>query len=165
MVELIVAITKNSCIGNGNDLPWSKMKDDMQFFRKSTIDKAVIMGRNTFESINSKALPRRLNIVISSKLNEGDIPDDVILVTSLTEAIEVAKERELTPIIMGGGKLYAEAINVVDTMYVTVVDTELDGDTFFPDIEYTLWDRKILSFGSANEINDFAYTIYELKKK
>jgi dihydrofolate reductase len=165
MVELIVAITKNGCIGKGNNLPWDSMKNDMQFFRKTTINKAVIMGRNTFESINSKPLPHRLNIVISSSLNDEDTSDDVIVVSSLDEAIDVARKRELTPIVIGGGKLYAEAVDVVDTMYITMVATELEGDTFFPDIDYSLWGRRIVDLGLADDLNDFGYTIYELKKR
>lgn len=162
MIELIAAMTTNGCIGDDNQLPWKNMKDDMKFFRETTTGKAIIMGRNTFESIGSKPLPKRVNIVISSTLEPSE---GIEVADSLQEAIELAHKHDKVPIIIGGGRVYSEAINIVDVMYLTVVDVEKNGDTNFPHVPFWQYNQTVVGKGEKDERNDYSYTIHKLIKK
>lgn len=164
MIELIAALATNGCIGIDNSLPWSKLKGDMNFFRTTTTGKAIIMGRNTFESLNRTPLPNRLNIVISSKL---DKIKGIEVVEDMEEALEVAHKNEMIPIIIGGGQIYREAIKVVDVMYLTMVkvEPEPEGDTFFPHVPFWNWNQEVIKMGEKDDNNDYRYTIYKFTKK
>lgn len=133
---LIVAIADNNAIGRDNALLWH-ISEDLKFFRRQTIGCPIIMGRKTFESIG-RPLPHRINIVIS----RGNVaPDGVALVHSLEEAYEIAQATNLERcFVMGGGQIYAQALASVDRLVVTHVHTVIDdADTFFPEIDQTLW--------------------------
>lgn len=133
---LIVAIANNNAIGRGNALLWH-ISEDLKFFRRQTIGCPVIMGRKTFESIG-RPLPHRINIVISRR----DVaPDGVALVHSLGEAFEIAEATNLERcFVMGGGQIYAQALDLVDKLVVTHVHTVIENaDTFFPEIDPSVW--------------------------
>lgn len=133
---LIVAIADNNAIGRGNALLWH-ISEDLKFFRRQTIGCPVIMGRKTFESIG-RPLPHRINIVISRR----DVaPDGVALVHSLGEAFEIAEATNLERcFVMGGGQIYAQALDLVDKLVVTHVHTVIENaDTFFPEIDSSVW--------------------------
>lgn len=133
---LIVAIADNNAIGRGNALLWH-ISEDLKFFRRQTIGCPVIMGRKTFESIG-RPLPHRINIVISRR----DVaPDGVALVHSLGEAFEIAEATNLERcFVMGGGQIYAQALDLVDKLVVTHVHTVIENaDTFFPEIDPSVW--------------------------
>ena len=134
MVSIIVAIAQNGTIGDKNALLWH-IKEDMRFFRTTTSGHPVIMGRKTFESLGSKPLPKRINIVITraDRVFEG-----ALTAHSLEEAIRMAGEDEEI-FIMGGAQIYREALSVVDRMYITHVERDYEGDTVFPDIDYSQW--------------------------
>ena len=134
MVSIIVAIAQNGTIGDKNALLWH-IKEDMRFFRTTTSGHPVIMGRKTFESLGSKPLPKRTNIVITraDRVFEG-----ALTAHSLEEAIRMAGEDEEI-FIMGGAQIYREALSVVDRMYITHVERDYEGDTVFPDIDYSQW--------------------------
>jgi dihydrofolate reductase len=139
-LALIVAMAKNHVIGIDNDLPWH-IPADLKRFKELTKGKPCIMGRNTFESIFNrikKPLPDRPNIVISKS---GFTADDVETLTGLDEAITQtrAKYPETEIMIIGGASVYAQAIDTVDRLYLTIVDIEPDGDAFFPEINYSEW--------------------------
>lgn len=129
MVNLVVARDVNGVIGNNGALPWH-LKEDMAFFKSLTSGNAVIMGRKTYESIG-KPLPNRLNIIITRNKNYK-APTGCVVCTSLEEAVRQWKNLHDLYII-GGGEIYREAIKlgVVDVMYITEVDTEVEGDTYF----------------------------------
>ena len=133
---IIVAIADNNAIGRDNALLWH-LSEDLKFFRRSTLGCPVIMGRKTYESIG-RPLPKRINLVIS----RGNVaPDGVELVHSLEEAYEQAEATNLERcFVMGGGQIYAQAMNDVDRLIVTHVHTVIeDADTFFPEIDPALW--------------------------
>lgn len=134
MVSIIVAIAQNGTIGDKNSLLWH-IKEDMRFFRTTTSGHAVIMGRKTFESLGSKPLPKRKNIVITraDRSFEG-----AFTAHSLQEAIAMAEGDEEI-FIIGGAQIYAEALSVADRMYITRVERDYEGDTSFPEIDYTKW--------------------------
>ena len=134
MVSIIVAIAQNGTIGDKNSLLWH-IKEDMRFFRTTTSGHAVIMGRKTFESLGSKPLPKRKNIVITraERSFEG-----AFTAHSLQEAIAMAEGDEEI-FIIGGAQIYAEALSVADRMYITRVERDYEGDTSFPEIDYSKW--------------------------
>lgn len=135
MVSIIVAIAQNGVIGDKNALLWH-IKEDMRFFRTTTSGHTVIMGRKTFESLGSRPLPKRTNIVIT----RGDHTfDGALTAHSLEEAIRLAGDDEEI-FIIGGGQIYAEALNIADRMYITLVEHDYAGDTSFPAIDYDRWE-------------------------
>ena len=140
---IIVAIADNNAIGRDNSLLWH-ISEDLKFFKRTTSGCPVIMGRKTFESIG-RPLPKRTNIVVSRGF---DAPDGVVVVSSLEEAYAAAKavipsEVEAFParaFVIGGGQIYAQAMNIADRLIVTHVHTVIeDADTFFPPIDPTVW--------------------------
>ena len=134
MVSIIVAIAQNGIIGDKNALLWH-IKEDMRFFRTTTSGHPVIMGRKTFESLGSKPLPKRTNIVITRADREFE---GALIAHSLEEAIRMAGEDEEI-FIMGGAQIYREALSVVDRMYITHVECDYEGDTSFPEVDYSQW--------------------------
>ena len=137
MVSIIVAVAQNGTIGDKNSLLWH-IKEDMRFFRTTTSGHPVIMGRKTFESLGSKPLPKRTNIVITraDRTFEG-----ALTAHSVEEAIAMAKEAcgDDEIFVMGGAQIYAEALSVADRMYITRVERDYEGDTSFPKIDYSQW--------------------------
>lgn len=133
---LIVAIADNNAIGRNNALLWH-ISEDLRFFRRTTVGSPVIMGRKTYESIG-RPLPHRINIVIS---RGKDAPLGTALVHSLEEAFELAEATNLERcFVMGGGQIYAQALYKVDRLIITHVHTVIeDADTFFPQIDPSVW--------------------------
>ena len=134
MVSIIVAVAQNGTIGDKNALLWH-IKEDMRFFRTTTSGHAVIMGRKTFESLGSKPLPKRTNIVVTRQ----DVEFEGALVAhSLEEAIAMAEGDEEI-FVIGGAQIYAEALKCADRLYLTLVERDYQGDTSFPEIDYRYW--------------------------
>lgn len=137
MLSIIVAVASNWAIGKENNLLWH-ISEDLKFFKRTTLGSPIIMGYNTFLSLGSKALPKRRNIVINRNVEE-EAPASVEFVRSLDEAVALVKD-EPQAFIIGGGRIYAAALDIVDQLYVTHVDTAIeDADTFFPDLTQTKW--------------------------
>lgn len=129
MVSLIVAYDRNKLIGKDGRMPWF-IDGELRRFRELTTGNVVIMGRKTIEAIG-KPLPNRVNIVISRDKNY----DGCIMARSFDEAMEKARETGLEIYITGGSTVYAPAIDIVDKMYITEIDAEYEGDTYFPDFD------------------------------
>ena len=157
MIGLIVARSKNNVIGKGGKIPWN-IDGEKQQFKELTTGNVVMMGRRTYEEIGHP-LPNRETIVVSkSKKFEGD---GVCTATSFSEALEKAKGKNVY--IAGGYGLYREAIPVVDVMYITEIDIEIeDGDVFFPEFDVNDFDVTI-----GETLGDnirFTRTVYRRKK-
>ncbi len=152
MLSIIAAIGKNRELGKDNTLLWH-IPGDLPRFKTLTMGHPVIMGRKTYESIG-KPLSGRTNIVISK--NPSFRPEGVILAPSLEEAIRAAEgEAGAEEIfIIGGGSVYAQAIERAARLYLTVVDKEAEADTFFP--SYDRFGKVLLS--EAHEENGMPYT-------
>ena len=160
-VSAIVAASKNSVIGSDNEIPWY-LQEDFKFFKKTTLNHHIIMGRKTFDSIG-KPLPKRTNIVITR--NPFFVASGIIVVNSLEEALSIADENgETEAFIIGGGTIYKQAFSFLDSIYYTEVQTELEGDTYFPEIPLENWEKSVLRFQEANEKNDFNFEIQLFKK-
>ncbi|WP_120489705.1 dihydrofolate reductase [Bergeyella cardium] len=135
MTTIIVAMGRNNAIGKGNQLLWHLPKD-LKHFKELTSGHPIIMGRKTYESIG-KPLPNRTNIVVSRK--KDWFQEGVLIVGSLKEALKFAKKIDENIFIIGGGKVYEQTINLADKLEITLVDAEIDGDTFFPKINPEKW--------------------------
>lgn len=141
-VNIIVAVAKNGVIGKGNDLPW-KIPKDLKYFRSMTNGHVAIMGRKSFESIG-KVLPNRVNIVLSRN-EDYEFPEGVIRVSNLGEAIDKAEKFEDKKIwITGGAGIYKLALEegVVDKIYITRIEKDFEGDTYFPEPNWKEWKMK-----------------------
>lgn len=156
MKSIIVAMDKNNAIGFENDLPWGRgLKDDLANFKKMTHGKTVIMGRKTFESIGSKPLPDRQNIVVSRSGATG--VKGVITAASLEAAYALA---QYDIFVIGGGKVYEQCIDDMDQLVVTHVDADFPQATvFFPEIDSGLWHEISRVHYAADERNSHAFDI------
>ena len=157
IISHLVALSNNSVIGVNNDLPW-KLKKDLQHFSAYTQNKAIVMGRKTFESIG-RPLPNRKNIVISSTLNPQE---GIEVVSSLDQGIEFANQwnkdnagsEEI--VLIGGGYVYEESKDMVNKLVLTRVECEIEGDVFYPEIDLSNWEKisaKSFKLDSENEYN------------
>ena len=155
-MELIVAITDNYVIGAEGTMPWH-LPADLQHFKKITSDHAVAMGRRTWDSIG-RPLPNRLNIVISRQTDYE--AEGATIVRSIEDAARVAGEERL--FIIGGGEIYRSAINGVSLMHITRIHTTIEGDTFFPKIDETIWKRTDVLHRQADENNphDLSFEVW-----
>lgn len=141
MRSIIVAMSeRNRAIGRNNDLPWKDVmpvpNPDMRRFKQLTTGHPVIMGRRTWDSLPERfrPLPNRENIILSRRLR-GKAPSGVWRVSDLKQALELAEEITTNEevFIIGGAQVYAEALPLVDRLYLTLVDVDEEGDRFFPD--------------------------------
>lgn len=158
-LSLIVAMTQNRVIGKDNQMPWH-LPADLAWFRQNTTGKPVIMGRKTFESIG-RPLPKRTNIVLSRQPFEYD---GVIWKDSLESAVDFVCDSEEIMLI-GGGQLFNEYVSKADRLYLTEIQTELDGDTFFPSINWDEWHIEFEQYRPADEQNPYDCRFLILLKK
>ena len=159
-LTLIVAVSENNVIGKDNDLVW-RLKNDLKRFKKLTSGHCIIMGRKTFESFPNP-LPNRTHIVITRQPNYK-VPEGVIVVNSLEDAIETSK-KDLNPFIIGGGEIYKQALNFVDLIELTKVHHSFDGDVFFPEIDTTVWKEISREDFLADEKNGYDYSFISYQK-
>lgn len=165
---IIVAIADNNAIGKDNALLWH-ISEDLKFFKRTTSGSPVIMGRKTFESIG-RPLPKRTNIVISRGF---DAPEGVIVTGSLAEAYAVAESSVIPDqignnrcFIMGGGQIYAQAMADADRLIVTHVHTVIeDADTFFPEIDPSVWEVAVRSEMQYDEESGYDFEFVEYCRK
>lgn len=142
---LVAAHAENGVIGRDGDMPW-RLPSDLKHFKAVTLGTPVIMGRKTYLSIG-RPLPGRANIVVS---RSGFTAEGVETVDSLDKALEraqsYAQESGASQIsVIGGGQIYALAIDRADELILTEVDAEIEGDTVFPAIDSSLWKKISLS--------------------
>jgi dihydrofolate reductase len=161
MIHIIVAASKNHVIGKDNKLLWH-LPNDLKYFKAVTTGHPIIMGRKTYEAIG-KPLPNRLNIVISR--NQYESTENLIYTTSLQEAVAIAKVKDEEIFIIGGGEIYRQALPLADKIHFTLVDTTIDGDTFFPELNETEWEIESAEFHAKDEKHAFDYTFLIYCKK
>ncbi len=156
-ISIIAAIAQNNAIGLNNQLIWH-LPIDLQFFKKITLNAAIIMGRKTFDSIG-KALPKRTNIVISS--NPNFQAPGCIVVQNLKEAIAQSDSEEV--FIVGGASIYEQSMQIAHKLYITHVHHTFKADTFFPAIDPKLWKAvsKEDHFKDEKHAYEFSFVIYE----
>ena len=161
-VALIAAVASNGVIGNNNDLPWH-LPEDLQYFKDMTLNKPIIMGRRTFDSVG-KPLPRRLNIVVSR--DTGLAIEGVIVVATLQEALEQGRNEcsrngQEEIMVVGGQQLYELAMPLADRLYITEIDLAPAGDTFFPLIDKNIWRETSCVFPKQVSDTRYCFKTYE----
>lgn len=139
---IIASVGQNYEIGINNNLIW-KIKEDMKFFKETTIGHQIVMGRNTFESLPS-LLPNRKHLVITS--SNIDLPKEVEIFKNIEEFIDYSLSTNDNIFIIGGSTIYKQLINLSDKMILTEIqDTKLNADTYFPNINYAEWHQEIIN--------------------
>lgn len=149
----VVAMDRNRVIGYQGDLPWH-LPNDLKWFKRCTVGKPIVMGRKTWESIG-RALPDRHNIVLTRQ--EGYEAPGADVVRSLEMAMAVAGDAPEIMVI-GGGVLFAETVSLAERIYLTVIDAEYDGDTWFPCIDTGEWNETFRESHPADADNPLAHT-------
>jgi dihydrofolate reductase len=151
-ITLVVAAARNGVIGKDGGLPW-RLSSDLKRFKANTIDRPVIMGRKTFQSIG-KPLPGRDNIVVTR--DPSFAPEGIFIAADIGSAIKLAKakanEAGASEIcVIGGGEIYRQTFDLADRLVVTFVEADIDGDTMFPTIESEIWEEVSSEFHPAGE--------------
>lgn len=154
-ITLIAAISRESAIGIDNQLPWH-LPSDLAFFKAQTLGRPIVMGRKTWDSIG-RALPGRLNIVISRQSRQAlALPEAVELYASIEEALSSLAAHEEVMII-GGAAIFAETISIADQLIINRIDTSIpEADTYFPEIDQTIWTCAERQTIPSDESNEFA---------
>ena len=133
-VNLIAALSRNRVIGRDQRIPWN-IRGEQAYFKKVTLGHPIVMGRKTWESIG-RPLPGRRNIVVTRR--QGYAAAGAEVVSSLDDAL--ARAGDVTDVfVIGGGELYAQALPRADRLFLTEIDADFDGDTFFPAVERSAW--------------------------
>ncbi len=159
-ISLIWAMTENGVIGRDNGLPW-RLPKDMKFFMAVTALKPVIMGRRTFESMKSP-LPGRDNIVITRQ--SGYAPEGVDVVDNFATALRIGRDRaeesgQEELMVIGGAEIYRLGLAVATRLYVTRIHTEIEGDTHFPEVDWSRWQQSSSEDFPADDRHDYPFTI------
>ena len=154
IISAIVACAKNGVIGKNNEIPWY-LPADFTYFKRTTINHHIIMGRNCFESIG-RPLPKRTNIVITR--NPFYIASGCLMVYSIAEGLKMAESNgEPEAFIIGGGEIYKQSVDLWDRLYLTEVDLDTEGDVFFPKLIMSEWQLVSEEQHTQDEKNEFNY--------
>lgn len=149
-------------IGADNQLLWHIPKD-LKYFKETTTDHPIIMGRKTYESIG-KPLPNRTNIVVSKRKDWFE--EGILIVGSVKEALKFAKKMNENIFVIGGGNIYEQTIDLADKLQVTLVKTQSKAQVFFPKINLKVWDKTAEICHEKDDKNeyDFCFQTYERKE-
>ena len=151
-LSLIAAVSRNNVIGKDNKMPWH-FPADLQFFKTTTLGKPIIMGRKTWESLG-RILPGRRHIVVTR--NKDYTAEGVEIIHSTDAALKQASNVD-EAVIIGGAHLYEEMLPLTDRLYLTEIDAEFEGDTFFPEWNKEEWEVVSSETHPADEKNSFPY--------
>ena len=161
IVSAIVATAKNGVIGHNNEIPWY-LPADLAYFKRTTINHPVIMGRNTFHSIG-RPLPKRTNIVITR--DPFFSADGILVAHDMEEALSLAEQTGAEEtFIIGGGQIYRNSMEYWDKIYLTEVDMTVDGDTFFPETNPNEWQEISRETHAPDEKNEHPYAFVVLQR-
>ncbi len=162
IVSAIVAVAKDNVMGKNNDIPWY-LPADLKYFKATTLNRHIIMGRKTFTSIG-RPLPKRTNIVITRQ--PFFIATGCVITNSIEQALEMAYDNnEEEVFIIGGGEIYKQSMEYWDRLYLTEVDLEVEGgDTFFPEIDFSNWNHIVKDSYQPDEKNEHSYTFNIFEK-
>lgn len=160
-LAMIVAMARNRAIGRENTLPW-RISGDLQFFKRTTLGKPVVMGRKTFQSIG-RPLPGRENIIITR--NPDWRAPGVVVATSLEQALLLAQQAAVRDgaeeiMVIGGAEIYRQAMPLARRLYITEVDAEVEGDAFFPVLD-DHWQESGRDCYPASDKDEYNYCIVQ----
>ncbi len=159
MFSLIVAFDQNQLIGNGNKMPWH-LPEDLKYFKQKTMNHKVVMGYNTYQSILSylgKPFPNRDNIILTYDDFSCDF-SNVDKCLSIPDFLEKYRDLDEEIFIAGGKSIYEQMIKYCDRLYITHIDKEYEGDTYFPEFDYSEF-----NLVSENKDGILNFCVYERK--
>lgn len=161
VISMIVAMAKNRLIGQDNQMPWH-LPDDLKYFKAQTLNKPILMGRKTFESIGAKPLPKRRNIVITR--DKDFQADGVEIFHDLKHALNALQTCDEIMII-GGAQIYQQMLPNAQRLLITEVDIELNGDAYFPEWDHQAWSEVKRQPHSIDEHHAYAFDFVEYIKR
>jgi dihydrofolate reductase len=163
IISHLVAVSNNGVIGVDNDLPWN-LKADLAHFKEYTLNKTIVMGRKTFESIG-RPLPKRTNYVVSRTIES--IPGAHVF-KSLDDAFKSAEsnsnEADNELVIIGGGYLFRDTIDTFNKLLITRVDCDIEGDVFYPELDLSKWSLLNTESFNKDHENDYNFKIEEYSR-
>jgi dihydrofolate reductase len=158
-ISIVVAVAANGVIGRDNQLPWH-LPADLRHFKQTTMGKPILMGRKTWESIG-RPLPGRTNIVITR--DSGYAAAGCVVVNSIDEALMAAgSQHEI--MLIGGAELYRQVLPRTDTIYLTRIHEDFEGDTVFPELSTSEWREVERTDQQPDENNPHAYSFIRLDR-
>jgi dihydrofolate reductase len=153
-VTIVAAVARNGVIGADGGLPW-RLPDDMRRFKELTVGHVLVMGRKTYESIGHP-LPGRTTVVVTSAAGPQAGSEVVLTAPAVREAVELARSVDDEVFVVGGERVYADALPLADRLELTLVDAEPEGDARFPPVDWSEW------LEVRREAHDgFAYVSYD----
>ena len=168
IISIISAVAKNRVIGKNNALPWH-MPADFKYFKEITLGKIIILGLNTFKSINEKPLPNRKHIILCNDQNYN-APENCFLAESIDQAIKIAEnnpfagsEQKQEVFVCGGASVYKQFLPLAQRFYLTYIHYEFEGDTYFPEFDQNDWKeiKRIDHQPDENNIYSYSFVVYE----
>ena len=152
IISFVLAAGRNDVIGKANGLPWH-LPADLRYFKKVTLGHPIIMGRKTFDSVG-KALPGRLNVVVTR--SESFAPEGVIVLRSIEEALE--RDYACDEVfVVGGSEIFRQAMPRANRIYLTRIDHDFEGDTYFPKMNPDEWKLVSREAHEPDEKNKWPY--------
>lgn len=158
ILSFVVAMARNGVIGRDNQLPW-RLPADLRHFKAITMDKPVVMGRKTFDSIG-RPLPGRANIVVTR--DPAYRAEGCRVVHSIEAALAAAGDAAEVMII-GGADFYRQLLPRADRIYLTFIDAEFEGDTWFPELDPARWQERSREDHAPDEQNPYPYSFILLE--
>ena len=165
IVSLIAAVAKNGAIGKNNDLPWH-LPDDMKYFMQTTKGHHVVMGRKNYESLPHKyrPLPHRINYVVTRQANFS--APGCVVVNSIEDALQlIRKDNPEEIFVIGGGEIYQLALPYAHRLYLTEIDAEISGDTYFPAFTASEWYPHSRQHHAADARHAYAFDFVVYQRK
>ncbi len=159
-ISLIVAMATNRAIGLDNKMPWH-LSADLKKFKAITMGSPIVMGRKTYESIG-RPLPGRSNIIISRNLDYQQT--DCLVFNDIKTAITTSSKDAEEIFIIGGAELYKATLPLADNLYLTLINQEFTGDTFFPEIDFKAWSEVSREDISDDPSVNFSYSFLKLSR-
>lgn len=161
-ISIIAALNHKRVIGKDNGIPWH-LPYDMKFFMRTTMNHTLVIGRKTFEGLpNQQPLKNRKHLLLS-KTWEGEHPD-VKVFSSMTQ-LKKSVQQEKQVFIVGGTAIYQAFLPIATELILTLVDNEVDGDTFFPVYEPTEWVRQHIEYHKPDADHACGFTIQRFRRK
>ncbi len=159
MISLLVAMDRNQLIGKNNDLPW-RLPADLAYFKRVTMGHTIIMGRKTYDSIG-RPLPGRENIIVTRDTSYK--AEGCKVIHSIEEIVKMNQQTDQELFVIGGAEIFKEILPHSDRLYITEINKEFEGDTYFPAFEKDKWKVTSREQGIKDEKNPYDYTflVYE----
>lgn len=160
-LAIIVAMDKNQLIGDKNEIPWD-LPADLKYFKHTTMGAPVIMGRKTFESIGFP-LPGRRNIILTR--NKKYQAEGAEIIHSVKKILDEFLDSKKEAFIIGGAEIYKLFLPYTKKLYLTIIEAEFKGDTYFPPLNFDNWLKVMKKKGKYNSENPYHYNYYIYQRK